>query len=211
MIANRRISKSSTQRLAVAVGVVLMVASTVTSASEWLVRVGAHSVNPKSDNHSVVNVDDGQMLTFDVTYLYTDNWGVEVLAALPFSHDIRLNANDAKVGDTKHLPPTVSLQYHFAPGAKFRPYVGVGVNYTLFFSEDTQGALAGSKLELDPSFGLAAQLGADIALNDDWFVNLDLRWVDIDTDATLDGASLGSVEIDPVVFGLSIGRRFGGR
>src|SRR5690606_18520805 len=115
---------------------------------------------------------------------------------------------DAKVGETKHLPPTVSLQYHFAPAAKFRPYVGVGVNYTLFFSEDTQGALAGSKLELDPSFGLAAQLGADIALNDDWFVNLDLRWVDIDTDATLDGASLGSVAIDPVVFGLSIGRRF---
>ena len=36
----------------------------------------------------------------------------------------------------------------------------------------------------------------------------DARWFDIDSDAKLNGASLGTVEIDPYAFGLSIGRRF---
>jgi outer membrane protein len=197
--------------VAAAVGVALLAGSPVASAEDWLVRVGVHSVNPKSDNHPVVNVDSGQMLTFNVTYKYTDNWGVELLAALPFSHDINLNANGTQVGKTKHLPPTLSLQYHFAPQATIRPYVGVGLNYTLFFEEKTQGALAGTKLELDPSFGLAGQVGMDVALNDKWFVNADVRYIDIDSDAKLNGASLNTVNIDPYVIGVSIGRRFGGK
>lgn len=113
-----------------------------------------------------------------------------------------------QVGKTKHLPPTLSLQYHFAPQATLRPYVGVGLNYTLFFEEKTQGALAGTKLELDPSFGLAGQVGVDVALNDLWFVNADVRYIDIDSDAKLNGASLNTVNIDPYVIGVSIGRRF---
>ncbi len=86
--------------------------------------------------------------------------------------------------------------------------MGAGVNYTLFFDEKTTGALAGSKLELDPSWGLGAQLGVDVQLSGDWFVNVDARWLDIDTDAKLNGANIGTVEIDPYAFGLSIGRRF---
>lgn len=197
--------------VAAALGVALLAGSPAASAEDWLVRVGVHSVNPKSDNHPVVNVDSGQMLTFNVTYLYAAHWGVELLAALPFSHDINLNANGTQVGKTKHLPPTLSLQYHFAPQATIRPYVGVGLNYTLFFEEKTQGALAGTKLELDPSFGPAGQVGVDVALNENWFVNADVRYIDIDSDAKLNGASLNTVNIDPYVIGVSIGRRFGGK
>ncbi|MBL8267445.1 OmpW/AlkL family protein, partial [Steroidobacter sp.] len=87
-------------------------------------------------------------------------------------------------------------------------YVGAGLNYTLFFDEKTTGALDGADLELDPSWGLAAQLGLDVHLGGSWFANIDARWLDIDTDAKLDGASLGTVEIDPYAFGVSIGRRF---
>mgnify|MGYP001048269651 FL=1 len=175
--------------------------------TRWIWRAGVHHVQPKSDNHGTVNVDGSAMLSFSGTYLFAPNWGVEVLGALPFEHDIDLNSG-GKVAETKHLPPVVSLQYHFNPNGTVRPYLGAGINYTMFFSEDTTGALAGSKLELDPSFGLAAQAGVDFAFGADWFINVDVRWIDIDTDAKLDGSGIGTVEIDPMVYGLSIGRRF---
>ena len=176
-------------------------------AGDWIWRVGVHNVRPKSDNHDVVNVDTGASLTFNGTYLFAPNWGVELLAAMPFAHDINLNGG-GKVAETKHLPPTLSLQYHFNPNGAWRPYAGVGLNYTLFFDEKTVGALAGNELELDPSWGVAAQLGLDVNLGSDWFVNADVRWFDIDSDAKLNGADLGTVEIDPYAFGLAIGRRF---
>lgn len=174
---------------------------------DWIVRIGVHSVQPKSNNSALVNVDSAATLTFNGTYMYTPNWGVELLAALPFSHDINLNGG-GKVAETKHLPPTASLQYHFNPNGRVRPYVGAGLNYTLFFDEKTSGALAGAKLELDPSFGPAAQVGLDADIADVWFINVDARWFDIDSDAKVNGAKLGKVEIDPYAVGVSFGRRF---
>jgi outer membrane protein len=198
---------NTTAALMTAVGLALAGAAQAGDPSPWILRVGAHDVEPKSSNHSVVNVDAARMLTFNLTRKLDDNWGIEVLAALPFQHDINLNTG-GKVADVKHLPPTVSLQYHFAPHAKFRPYVGAGLNATIFFSEHTTGALAGADLDLDTSFGPAAQLGMDLDISENWFLNADLRWMDIDTDAKLDGASLGNVAIDPVTFGISVGRKF---
>jgi outer membrane protein len=176
-------------------------------AGDWIWRVGVHNIRPKSDNHDVVNVHTGASLTFNGTYMFAQHWGAELLAAMPFSHDIKLNGG-GKVAETKHLPPTLSLQYHFNPNGAWRPYAGAGLNYTLFFRETTTGALSGANLELDPSWGLAAQLGLDVDLDSDWFVNADVRWFDIDSDAKLNGTSLGTVEIDPYAFGVSIGRRF---
>jgi outer membrane protein len=198
---------SKTRWISSGLAVAALCAAANAPAADWLFRVGAHNVSPKSDNHPVVNVDAAASLTFNFTYMVNDNIGVELLAAAPFKHDINLNGG-GRVGDTKHLPPTLSLQYHFLPEARFRPYVGAGLNYTLFFSENTTGALAGNDLELDPSFGLSAQLGADIQLTDTWFMNVDLRWFDIDTDAKLGGADIGTVEIDPYAIGISIGRKF---
>ncbi len=175
-------------------------------AGDWLLRVGASHVAPKSDNHDVVEVEAGQQLTFNGTYFLSDVWAVEVLAALPFEHDIDL-VGGGRVASTKHLPPTISMQYHLKPGQAIRPYVGLGVNITEFFEEDTTGALAGSDLELDRSIGLAAQLGVDFNVGEKMFINLEARYVKIETDAKLDGASLGTVEIDPWVFGLYLGWR----
>jgi outer membrane protein len=188
-------------------GVVAVPAVQAQDAGDWIWRVGVHNVRPKSDNHDVVNVDTGASLTFNGTYIFAPHWGVELLAAMPFAHDINLNGG-GKVAETKHLPPTLSLQYHFNPNGSWRPYVGAGLNYTLFFNEKTVGALAGNELELDPSWGLATQLGLDVELGSDWFANVDARWFDIDSDATLNGTRLGTVEIDPYAFGLTIGRRF---
>jgi len=174
---------------------------------DWLVRVGASYVNPASDNHDTVSVESATSATINFSYMMTDVWALEVLAAYPFKHDIELH-NGTKVGSTKHLPPTVSLQYHFMPTEQFQPYVGVGINYTNFFSEKTQGPLEGMDLNLGDSWGLAGQIGFDVLFNDNWFFNLDIRYIDIDTKAKLDGVSLGKVEIDPWVFGGHIGYRF---
>ncbi len=89
-------------------------------AGDWIWRVGVHNVRPKSDNHDLVNVDAAASLTFNATYMFAPHWGVEVLAALPFEHDINLNGG-GRVAQTKHLPPTVSLQYHFNPNGAWRP------------------------------------------------------------------------------------------
>ncbi len=173
---------------------------------DWQIRMGGSLVNPKSDNHGIVEVDSDTMLTFNATYFLTPNWAIELLAALPFTHDIDL-VGGGRVAETKHLPPTLSAQYHFMPGGKVRPYVGAGINYTLFFEEDTTGALAGSSLKLEDSVGPAAQIGIDIDLSDRWFLNAEVRWMDIDTKAKLDGVSLGTVEIDPWLYGINLGFR----
>jgi outer membrane protein len=181
-------------------------------AGDWMLRFGAHQVAPKSDNSPIVNVDEGYSATISAAYFFTDNWAVEVLGALPFKHDINLNASGGRVAETKHLPPTVTVQYHFRPDAPmFRPYVGAGLNATLFFDEKTTGALAGSRLSLDNSFGPSVEIGADFQINDKWAINVQARWFDIDTDARLDGADLGTVEIDPIAIGVMVTRklRFG--
>lgn len=207
MLTTRKKIQSATLLAAVAAAT-LGAQPALAEKGDIILRGGVHAVNPKSDNSPIVNVDEGYSPSISLTYFLSDNWAIDVLGALPFKHDINLNGG-GQVGETKHLPPTVSLQYHFLPeGAVFRPYVGAGLNFTLFFDEKTQGALAGSDLSLDNSFGVAAQIGADFALNEKWAINVDLRWADIDTDASLDGAALGTVEIDPFVFGLSVAYKF---
>jgi outer membrane protein len=174
-------------------------------AGEWTFGVGAHQVNPKSDNGSLVggtlDVEVGSNVrpTITAEYFIRDNLGIEVLASWPFEHDISI-AGLGQVGSTKHLPPTVSVQYHFGEGT-VKPFVGAGINYTLFMSEDTEGALAGSDLELDNSFGLALHAGVDFKVGEKGAIRIDARWIDIDTDVQLDGADIGTVNIDPLVYG----------
>lgn len=182
-------------------------------AGDWFGRVGASHVNPKDDNAFVsgtgtLEVDSDTHLSFTIGYMVTDNWAVEVLGALPFEHDINL-VGTGKVGSTKHLPPVVSAQYHFQPRASVRPYVGVGLNYTAIFDTETTGALAGSSLDLDNSWGLAGQVGADFDLGTGhWFGNVDLRYIDIDSDASSSAVGDFEVEIDPWVFSVGIGTTF---
>ncbi len=183
------------------------------SQGDWTIGAGVHQVAPKSDNGSLAGgtlaVDVGNDVKPTITgeYFIADNLGIEVLAALPFKHDINI-AGLGRVGSTKHLPPVVSLQYHFNSAGKVSPFIGAGLNYTTFFSESTGGALAGSKLKLDDSFGLAAHVGLDFQISPKAAIRVDARWADIDTDVRLDGAKLGTVNIDPLVYGASYVVRF---
>lgn len=177
-------------------------------AGDWLFRVGATYISPKSSNGRVVNVDEAVSLTFNGTYMFTNNFGLELLAALPFEHDINLNAGGGKVGSTKHLPPTLSAQWHFNPIGRVIPYVGAGLNLTLFFDETTTGAIAGSKLKLDPSVGLTGQAGIDVQIDETWFINAEVRYIQIEPDAKLDGTGIGDIEINPWTFGVNVGWTF---
>lgn len=112
------------------------------------------------------------------------------------------------------MPPTLTLQYHFLPQSSFRPYAGVGLNYTIFYNEEVAGALSapGASVNIRPSFGWAAQIGMDFDLDGGWFGNVDVKYIDIDTTAEFSNTSVGNVavdvDIDPTVFGIGIGRRF---
>lgn len=172
------------------------------SAGEWTVGIGAGSVQPKDDNGTVagsldVEVDGNTRPTLTVEYFLRDNVGIELLAATPFQHDVNIKGV-GKVGSVKHLPPVLSVNYHWDTGSAFRPYAGIGLNYTSFWGEDTQGALDGADLDLKHSFGLALQAGADWWLNDKSAIRGTLRWIDIDSDVYLNGSKIGEVEIDPI-------------
>ena len=186
----------------------------------WRFTAGMTTVDPEQDNGNVagnilpggldVAVDDDTQLTFTGAYMLTPAWGLELLASLPFEHDFTVGG--LATGSTKHLPPTLSLQYHFNSAGKLIPYLGLGVNYTIFFSTKTTGALedylGGADLELDNSVGVAAQAGVDYMIDDNFFVNLDLRYISIEPDAKLNGTKIGSVDINPTTVGLSLGYRF---
>lgn len=160
-------------------------------------------------------VNDDTQLGLNFVYFYTPKWAVEVLAATPFEHDIKLS-NGTKFADAKQLPPTVSVLYYFNNSqSAFQPYAGVGVNYTTFFEEkltdDAKSSLNANSLKLDDSWGLAAQVGFDYQLNERWMVNASVRYIDIDTTAHFDLGSTDSkvdVDIDPWVSSLMIGYRF---
>lgn len=188
------------------------------SKGDWTLGVGAHNVDPKSSagdlNGSALGlgalptkVDSSVRPTVTFEYFVADKVGVEVLAALPFQHDISIDGVGT-VGRTKQLPPVVSLQYHFANSSKVTPFVGLGVNYTKFFSTDSKGALKGTKLKLEDSWGLAAHAGLDFALTDKDALRVDLRWADIDTKVKVNGHKLGTANIDPLVYGVAYVRTF---
>ncbi|HPQ95122.1 MAG: outer membrane beta-barrel protein [Thiothrix sp.] len=173
-------------------------------AGDVVVRFGPTYVDPAGDGalDGALDVDSNTQLGVSTSYMLNPNFGVAVLAATPFKHDITLNG--ATIGSTKHLPPTVTAQYHFNTGTPFRPYVGAGVNYTQFFSEkSTLG-----KLDLSHSWGLAAEAGFDYALTDKWAFNAGLWYADIDTKAKLDGSKLDTVKIDPWVYMLGMSYTF---
>lgn len=223
----KQLIKSAT---AVAVGAVLSLTAVDAFAhkeGDFILRVGAAQVSPNDDSSTVLGANDGVSVDsatgvgFSGTWMLSDNWGLEVLAALPFTHDINGSGDLAglPIGETKQLPPTVSFQYYPEFGSDdFSPYFGLGVNYTKFFDEKASGELKTAlgtddvQLELDDSFGLAGQVGADWKISDDFYFNTAVWYVDIDTEAAVkvDGvtATTVDVQIDPWVVMVGFAWRF---
>ncbi|WP_418139484.1 OmpW family outer membrane protein [Oceanimonas smirnovii] len=183
-------------------------------AGDILIRGGAVTVSPNSSGDNVLgtgNLDPNTNTQLGLTFSYmvTDNWGVELLAATPFSHSVSTQGL-GEVAKIKHLPPSLMAQYYFGNAqSKVRPYVGLGVNYTVFFDEEARGALAaaGSPVDLDDSWGVAAQAGLDMKVTDNLFVNGSVWYMDIDTDVKTDLGTF-KTEIDPIGLMVGLGYRF---
>lgn len=177
------------------------------SQGDLTVGLGLATVNPKSGNGILAggeaDIGNDVAVTFTLEYFIRDNIGLELLAATPFEHDISI-AGIGAAGSTQHLPPTLSANYHFPTSSAWKPYVGVGINYTTFFKEES----ALGTLELDDSFGFSVQAGIDYKISDTGAIRANVRWFDIDTDATLNGASIGTAEIDPILFGVAYVHKF---
>jgi outer membrane protein len=205
----------------------------------WTLYAGVGSVNPHSEIMSFTvpggefgditvgfEVDRATSMTFGGTYMFNENWALDILAAWPFTHDIHATvempgaSGSSKIGEVKQLPPTVSVQYHFTTRGQFDPYIGIGLNYTRFYDEKFARWLVDEgfeKIRLDNSIGFAAQFGGEWALDENWLFAVDVRYVDISADGTLEGDAfaapdgslgLGTIDIDPWVYSANIGYQF---
>ncbi|AIF46316.1 OmpW/AlkL family protein [Dyella japonica] len=197
--------------LAATLGALAVPAAHAEGADSWVVRVGGAVVAPKGNNGTLAgaraDVSSSTRPTIDLEYMFTPNWGVDVLGAWPFQHDVKL-AGLGTVARTMELPPTVGINYHFMPDAAWSPFVGAGVNYTNFYSTHGTGALYGSSVSIANSWGPAARVGFDMKISDKWLATVDVRWAYIESDVKVDGTKVGKAKIDPIVFGASVGYRF---
>lgn len=168
--------------------------------------VGLAGVIPESGNGVLagptpISVENGYSLSLTGEYFIADNLGIELLAAWPFAHDI--DSGGVKIGEVKHLPPTLSLQYHFTNKGNVTPFIGAGINYTTFTEDKAVGPLAGNSLDLDDSWGLALHAGLDYRVSEHGALRTDVRWMNIESDVKLNGVDIGKAKINPWVFGVS--------
>ncbi|GAA5524869.1 outer membrane protein W [Microbulbifer aestuariivivens] len=225
--------------LAVLATVFLTAPALAYQPGEVILRGGVATVSPDASSSplslngaelggTAADVDDGSALGLTATWMLSNRWGVELVAASPFTHDLSVSGlgDELKLGEATHLPPTLLLQYYpNVPFADVQPYFGLGLNYTVFFEEEVSAeansffvdaleATGGADIALDDSVGLAAEMGVDFAFGADkrWLLNLAVWWMDIDTEAEVKVPGVGTitadVEVDPLVYMAGLGYRF---
>jgi outer membrane protein len=186
----------------------------------WLVRGRAVQIDTANKSSTgplgaalpkdAIDVSDKLIPELDITYFFTKNIAAELVLTYPQKHDVKITKGPlagTDLGTFKHLPPTLSLQYHFNPDGDFRPYAGVGVNYTRITSDDIDKVLD-LHLEKD-SWGLALGAGFDYRISKQLFLNFDVKKVQIRSDVMLKGVGkISEVKIDPWLIGIGIGYRF---
>lgn len=199
-------------------------------AGDIIVRAGAVTVTTHESTSGVKTSGAGNLrgkatlnndtqLGLNFAYMVTDNIGIELLAASPFKHDVHIKNTDVgsmKLGSIKHLPPTLSAVYYpLDSKSAFQPYIGAGINYTWFFDESLSSTakqgLNASNFKVKNSWGWAAQVGADYMLTDNIMINGQIRYIDIDTDATLNtvaGRTKVNVDVKPWVYMVGLGYKF---
>ncbi|MFD2552165.1 OmpW family protein [Bizionia sediminis] len=176
--------------------------------SKWQARFRVISVIPSPGDNlpgAEVNISTTFMPELDFTYFFTKNIAAELILSST-KHEV--DVDDAlDLGHVWLLPPTLNLQYHFYAG-NFKPYIGAGINYTIFYGID-EGAVVG--MDYDNTVGFSFQAGLDYNLNDKWFLNLDVKQLLLSTDVEVNtglGVLPVEVDINPLIVGIGIGRKF---
>lgn len=195
-----------------AVGGLMAGSAVQAQESPWLVRARAVNVNfenGQSDGLPLggttkVQAQSRWIPEVDISYFINKNIAAELVLTYPQTIDIKVGGS--KAGSIKALPPSLLLQYHFTDLGAVKPYVGAGLNYTIFTKRSN---ILGGAAQVDSSStGLVGQLGLDVALNKNWSLNLDVKYVKMDTGVKVGGAKVGSVDLSPVTAGIGIGYRF---
>ncbi len=180
---------------------------------DFMLRVRGIAVTPQEDADiktigGDVDIDTAYVPEVDISYFLTDHLALELIAASPRHEVTAINtaAGSLDLGHVRLLPPTLTLQYHFMPESRIKPYVGAGINYTVFYNERLAG---GGEIDYDDSFGFALQAGIDFNVRGNWYVNVDAKKVWLETSVDINnGAVTADVEINPLIVGGGIGYRF---
>ncbi len=202
--------KKQATLIAVSAAVVALLSTSAVAQTQaespWLVRVRAVNLDAanKDSTGLGLSMNDKTIPEVDISYFFTPNIAAELVLTVPQKHELSSSVLGGQIGTFKHLPPTLTVQYHFAPNASVRPYVGAGVNYTRFSSVNLP---AGVDIDRN-SFGLALQAGVDIPLSRNLSLNFDIKKVQIRTDVLAAGAKIGSFKADPLLVGVGLGWRF---
>ena len=190
-------------------GVLLPVASQAQDAP-FLVRVRAVALQSANTDSTGLDlsINNKVIPEIDFSYFITPQWALELVLTYPQKQTIR--AGGTEIGTLKHLPPTLTAQYHFTLLGAFKPYVGAGLNYTRFsnvsFIPAVQTALQPSLSK--NSVGFAVQAGFDYEFLKNTYFNVDVKKVQIRTDVRSAGTKVGTFKVDPWLIGVGIGRRF---
>lgn len=182
--------------------------SALATEGPWLIRLRAtYMLNDNTNDPSLslgqIEAKDRWIPEIDVSYFFTDNIAAELVLTWPQKIDVSLNGTD--IGSLKALPPTLLVQYHFIPNGTIRPYVGAGINYTYFSSQSF--SINGVSTS-NSSWGPALQAGVDFKIAPKWYINADVKYVWMDTEVKLNGATLTTVDINPWLLSLGVGYRF---
>jgi outer membrane protein len=176
----------------------------------WLVRLRAVNIDSanKDSTGLDLSINNKVIPEVDISYFFTPQIAAELVLTYPQKHTI--SSGGTEIGSLKHLPPTLTVQYHFTGQGAFKPYVGAGLNYTHFSNVEFAPAVV---TLLDPSikknsFGLAVQAGFDYEIGKNMYFNVDLKKVQISTDVSSFGTKVGEFKVDPWLVGVGIGWRF---
>jgi outer membrane protein len=203
-------SKKNIALSLLAVSIAAAFSTAVQAEENWMVRARVVQIDTANKSDPVggtgasdrIHVSDKTIPEVDITYFWTKNIATELILTYPQKHDVTLDGS--KIGTFKHLPPTLSLQYHFLPDSTVRPYVGAGVNYTRISSV----SLGGLRLEND-SWGFSYGAGMDIKIAKNLYLNFDVKKVQIGSDVyDSSGSKISHVKIDPWLYGVGLGMKF---
>jgi outer membrane protein len=202
--------KKNMRWIALAVLALTGAAAQAQDSGDWIVRARALYMDPanKDSTGLDLNVNEKLFPEVDISYFFTPNIAAELILTYPQKHDIR--SGGAKIGSLKHLPPTLTAQYHFTGLTGWRPYLGAGLNYTRLMSVNFDDAV---DVALEPSvkknsFGWALQAGFDVPIGGGWLFNVDVKKLQIRTDVSSFGSKVGTLKVDPVLFSVGVGKRF---